>query len=198
MFLRKDIHISIFYNFQYRDSAAIWKTSSWSTRILYIQSRGCWWNGDAKNLTHHSACRYRTLLRYPKIIFLTSNISNNFSQMSVLNTPELARWYYVYYTTLSREFQGFRVWGKFVFRTLELTNTRINLANHVKVGQFLTNRTMSNRADLRERTKTMRSHGDRRGKIADFRDSFERINWLYLHSKCVIKTKTHFEWLLWH
>ena len=38
----------------------------------------------------------------------------------------------------------------------------------------------------------------RRGQIADFRDSFETINWLYLLFKCGIKTKTHFEWLLWH
>ena len=30
--------------------------------------------------------------------------------------------------TLAREFQGFRVWGKFVFRTLELTDTPTNLA----------------------------------------------------------------------
>ena len=44
----------------------------------------------------------------------------------------------------------------------------------------------------------MSRHGDRRGQIADFRDSFETINWLYLHFKCGIKTKTHFEWLLWH
>ena len=45
----------------------------------------------------------------------------------------------------------------------------------------------------------MRSHGDRQGQIADFRDSFERIKWLYLHSTCGIKTKKkHFEWLLWH
>ena len=57
---------------------------------------------------------------------------------------------------------------------------------------------MADRADLRERTKTMHSHGDRRGQIAEFRDSFEIIKWLYLHSKCGIKTKTHFEWLLWH
>ena len=63
---------------------------------------------------------------------------------------------------------------------------------------LLTNHAVPNRADLRERTKTMRSRGDRRGQIADFRDSFERIKWLYLHSKCGIKTKTHFEWLLWH
>ena len=58
---------------------------------------------------------------------------------------------------------------------------------------------MSNRADLREHTKTMIRHSDRRGQIADFRGSFETINWLYLlFFKCGIKTKTHFEWLLWH
>ena len=45
---------------------------------------------------------------------------------------------------------------------------------------ILTNHAVANRADLRERTKTMSSHGDRRGEIADFRDSFERIEWLYL------------------
>ena len=44
----------------------------------------------------------------------------------------------------------------------------------------------------------MSRHGDRRGQISDFRDSFETINWLYLLFKCGIKTKTHFEWLLWH
>ena len=62
----------------------------------------------------------------------------------------------------------------------------------------MTNHAVSNRMDLRERTKTMSRHGDRRGQIADFRDSFEMINWLYLLFKCGIKTKTHFEWLLWH
>ena len=41
------------------------------------------------------------------------------------------------YPTLAREFQGFRVWGKFVFRTLELTDTPTNLANQVKVGHAL-------------------------------------------------------------
>ena len=41
------------------------------------------------------------------------------------------------YPTLAREFQGFRVWGKFVFRTLELTDTPTNLANRVKVGHAL-------------------------------------------------------------
>ena len=41
------------------------------------------------------------------------------------------------YPTLAHEFQGFRVWGKFVFRTLELTDTPTNLANQVKVGHAL-------------------------------------------------------------
>ena len=44
----------------------------------------------------------------------------------------------------------------------------------------------------------MPSHGDRWVQMVDFRDSFQWIKWLYLHSKCGIKTKTHFEWLLWH
>ena len=57
---------------------------------------------------------------------------------------------------------------------------------------------MSNRADLRERTKTISHHGDHWVQIADFRDSFERIKWLYLLCRCGIKTKTHFEWVLWH
>ena len=62
----------------------------------------------------------------------------------------------------------------------------------------MTNHAVSNRADLREHTKTMSRHGDRRGQIANFRDSFETINWLYLFFKCGIKTKTDFDWLLWH
>ena len=57
---------------------------------------------------------------------------------------------------------------------------------------------MCNRADPRERTKTTSRHGDRRGQVTAFWDSFETINWLYLLFKCGIKTKTHFEWLLWH
>ena len=68
----------------------------------------------------------------------------------------------------------------------------------LKLVTLLTNHAVSNRADLRERTKTMSRHGHRRGQIAAFRGSFEMINWLYLHLKYGIKTKTHFEWLLWH
>ena len=82
-----------------------------------------------------------------------------------------------------------------------------NAGTHGRTHQFsqsgqsrslLNNHAVSNRADLRERTKTVSRHGERRGQIADFRDSFERINWLYSHFKCGIKTKTHIEWLLWH
>ena len=62
----------------------------------------------------------------------------------------------------------------------------------------MTNHAVPNRTDLRERTKTMSRHGDRPGQIADFRGSFETINWLYLLFKCGIKTKKHFEWVLWH
>ena len=80
---------------------------------------------------------------------------------------------------------------------LELTDTPTNLANQDKVVTLLTYHAVSNRADSRERTKTMSRHGDRRGQIADFRDSFQTINWLYSLFKCGIKTKTHFEWLLW-
>ena len=43
----------------------------------------------------------------------------------------------IHYPTLACEFQGFRVWGKFVFRTLELMDTPTNLANQVKVGHIL-------------------------------------------------------------
>ena len=64
---------------------------------------------------------------------------------------------------------------------------------------LLTNHAVSNRADLRERTKTMSRHGDRRGLNADFRDSFETIERLYVTFKCgIYKNKTHFEWLLWY
>ena len=41
------------------------------------------------------------------------------------------------FPTLAREFQGFNVWGKFVFRTLELMVTPTNLAKQVKVGHTL-------------------------------------------------------------
>ena len=36
------------------------------------------------------------------------------------------------------------------------------------------------------------------GRSPTFKTVLRDIKWLYLHSKCGIKTKTHFEWLLWH
>ena len=46
-------------------------------------------------------------------------------------------WHYNIYPTHAREFQGFRVWGKFVLRKLELTDPLTNLAYQVIVGQAL-------------------------------------------------------------
>ena len=54
-----------------------------------------------------------------------------------ISVSERGPWCRMSYPTLAREFQGFRVWGKFVFRTLELTDTPTNLANQVKVGHAL-------------------------------------------------------------
>ena len=88
------------------------------------------------------------------------------------------------YPTLACEFQDLRVWGKFVFRTLELTDTPTNLANQVKVGHAF---------DQNNEPSWRSSGTDRR-----IRDSFVTINWLCLLFGCGIKTKTHFEWLLWH
>ena len=88
------------------------------------------------------------------------------------------------------------VWGK--FRTLELTDIPTNLANQVKVCHALgQSRSVQSRGPERAH-KAISRHGDRRVQIADFRDSFKRINWLYLVFKCRIKTKHYFEWLLWH
>ena len=46
-------------------------------------------------------------------------------------------WPFIFHPTLACEFQGFRVGGKFVFWTLELTDTPTNLANQAKVGHAL-------------------------------------------------------------
>ena len=57
---------------------------------------------------------------------------------------------YSNYPTQAREFEGFRVWGKFVFRTLELTDTPTNLANQVKEGHAL------------DQSRSVQSHGPER------------------------------------
>ena len=100
-----------------------------------------------------------------------------------------------FYPTLAREFHGFKVWGKFVFRMLELTYTPTNFTNQVKVGHALDqSRSVQSCGPERAHQNNEQS----RRQIANFWDSFERINWLYLLFKCGIKIKTHFEWLLWH
>ena len=104
----------------------------------------------------------------------------------------------IYYPTLAREFQGFRVWGKFVFQTLELMATPTNLANQVKVGRVL-----DQSCSVQLRGPDRAHHNNAQlwwlsRQIADFRDSFERIKWLYLLFKCGRKTKPHFQWVLWH
>ena len=102
-----------------------------------------------------------------------------------------------YHPTLARELQGFRVWGIFVFRTLELTATPINLTNQVKVGHALD---QSRSVQLREPETAHQNNAQswRSSMTNGFRDSFERIKWLYLLFNYGIKTKTHFEWVLWH
>ena len=103
------------------------------------------------------------------------------------------------YPTLAREFQGFRVWGKFVFQMLELTDTPTNLANQVKVCHAVDqSRSVQLCGPERAHQNNEPSWRSPRVQIAAFRHSFETINWLYLLFKCGIKTKTHFEWLLWH
>ena len=83
-----------------------------------------------------------------------------------IKSGAIITWYSITcYPTPTREFQGFRLWRKFVFRMLELTDTPTNLANQLKWVMLLTNHAVSNHADLRERTKTMSSHGNRRWQI---------------------------------
>ena len=55
-----------------------------------------------------------------------------------------------YYPTFACDFQGFRVRWKFVFRTLELTDTPTNLANRVKVWHAL------------DQSRSVQSHGPER------------------------------------
>ena len=127
--------------------------------------------------------------------------SREFSIFLWLNMEQLPSHsgiHYIFYPTLALEFQGFRVWGKFVFRTLELTDTPNNLANQVKVGHALDQSCSvqsrgPERAHQNNEPSWRSSRTDRR-----LSRSFETINWLYLLFKCGIKTKTHFEWLLWH
>ena len=79
-----------------------------------------WFKSNLRLSTNPFTCRYNGGIRF----------------FSVVPGPNM-QWSLGYYPTLPREFQGFRVWGKFVFRTLEHTDTPTNLANQVKVGHTL-------------------------------------------------------------
>ena len=68
-----------------------------------------------------------------KLVYLRRHHTHYDVIVMVSNGVEYTVSYVKCYPTLAREFQGFRVWGKFVFRTLELTDTPTNLANQVKV-----------------------------------------------------------------
>ena len=84
------------------------------------------------------------------------------------------------YPTLAREFQGFRMCGKFVFRTLGPTDTPNNLANQVKLGRTLDNLDKSRSLQWRGPERTHQSNSVRRGQIAFFWVIFRRLsgyNW---------------------
>ena len=77
--------------------------------------------------------RFRRLvpLFVPIGVCVTTHDSGTASDITI------GMWRHNHYPTLAREFQGFRVWGKFVFLTLELTDAPTNLANQLKVGHAL-------------------------------------------------------------
>ena len=77
-------------------------------------------------------------------------------------------------------------------------DTPTNLANQVKVGHALDQSCSvqsrgPERAHQNNEPSWRSSRTDRR-----LSRQFWDINCLYLHIKCGLKTKTHFEWLLWH
>ena len=66
--------------------------------------------------------------QYLPVLLTSLNVSDSRFQKLVM---------FIIIPHIAREFQGFRVWGKFVFRTLELMDTPTNLANQVKVDHAL-------------------------------------------------------------
>ena len=104
---------------------------------------------------------------YPKTF--TCNV-RNIQNKTLSNGP----WCY---PTFSREFQGL---GKFVFRTLELTDTPTNLANEVKVGHAL-NQSRSVQSAPKQCTVM--------AIVEDRLPTFETV--LIELSGCICKTKTH-------
>ena len=114
-----------------------------------------------------------------------------FSRYYAVHTTRLC-----YYATLAHEFQGLRYQEMICIS---------NAGTHGHTHQFSQSGQRRSHSWLITpcliawiARKTMRSHDDRQRQIADFQDSFEKIKWLYLHFKCGLKTKTHFEWVRWH
>ena len=98
-----------------------------------------------------------------------------------------------YYPKLVHEFQGFRVCGTFISQT----DTPTNLANQVIVRHALhQSRNVQSRGPERAHQNNVQSWQSLRTDQRLSREFWHK--WLYFHSKCGIKTKTHFEWLLWH
>ena len=105
--------------------------------------------------------------------------------------PWCSLYWYKCYPTLTRELQGYRCEENLYFK-------RWNSWTHPPIWPIRSKYVTFICVDLRKCTKTIRSHGDSQGQIADFQDNFERIKWLYLHFKCGISTRSHFEWVVWH
>ena len=73
------------------------------------------------------------------------------------------------------------MWGKIVFRKLELTASPTNLANQVILDHALDqSHSVQTRGPEGAHQKTLGCHGDRQGQIADFSIRFVMIKWLYV------------------
>ena len=98
-----------------------WLSHPWNNAIYFPDRYEQWACYSQLNLYRDSVLIYNLMIWY----FLFCICSH--SGMEI----------YKDYPTLAREFQGFRVRGKFLFLTLELTDTPTNLANQVKAGHTL-------------------------------------------------------------
>ena len=100
---------------------------------------------DSRNLEVHVATAGGWLTRYrPR------EVRNSIYRYRKIHIDYRSKFLYRFISPISIIYgnTSFRVWGKLVFRTLELTDTPTNLANHVKVGHTLDlSHAMSNRAD---------------------------------------------------
>ena len=139
--------------------------------------------------THKTAARWRDVSAYGNPLFcllsllkVTHYCLAQLVQMTIGFVTDL--WYEIWFRDTACKF----LWGHSQYFPSYLIIERSEAFNPV---------TLRGEPSW-DKTKTMSSRGDCQGRTADLRDSFERISWLYLLFKCGIKTKTHFEWLLWH